>query len=266
MATTKKVVLMSVCCALAINVGWSSNWRNIDPSDVSNDGFRALDDVLIILNRIDSGVDSLLPETSTPPPFYDVSNDGHASPLDALIILNEGGLEEGAPAGTQFTPSDVNVRFEVVDALGDPIDTVSVGNTFTLNAWIDDATASPFAGFVDITYPAELTSTAGPVVLAQELGGSTGVSSPGMIANVGSSLSLLSVPDDNLLFRVPFIAESAGVAMFAGQNGEALARGTDAWLSANVVGTQLQIVPEPHAAWLACGMLILLTRRKVRIR
>jgi hypothetical protein len=66
-------------------------WHNtLNPCDVNDQGGVTAEDVLIIINYINSYPDQ--PVLPTPPvdphPYYDVNHDGRVTPLDALLAIN----------------------------------------------------------------------------------------------------------------------------------------------------------------------------------
>jgi fimbrial isopeptide formation D2 family protein/uncharacterized repeat protein (TIGR01451 family) len=61
----------------------------VNPLDVDGDGQVAPIDVLLLLNRINSGGSPLSPiQPGVPPRFYDVTGDNHLSAADALLVIN----------------------------------------------------------------------------------------------------------------------------------------------------------------------------------
>lgn len=65
----------------------TSPWQNANNLDVNNDGFVSPNDVLVIINDLNSsGPRELTGEV--PPPFLDVTGDGNITSADALAIIN----------------------------------------------------------------------------------------------------------------------------------------------------------------------------------
>ncbi len=78
----------------------NSQWQNPTRSlDVNNDGFISPIDALIVINYLNRGGDTFLPDSGvSTPPFIDPTGDENVTPLDALTIinfLNQGGIGEG---------------------------------------------------------------------------------------------------------------------------------------------------------------------------
>jgi VCBS repeat-containing protein len=84
--------LASNAANVTIRVNSNALWQNAaDPRDVNNDGSVTPQDVLIIINRLNSGPNSDVLDleiTGPPPPFVDVNGDGSVSPSDVLNIIN----------------------------------------------------------------------------------------------------------------------------------------------------------------------------------
>ena len=65
------------------------SWQNpVDRFDVSNDSQVVPNDVLRIINRLNSAGAGLLPVPPTPPNFFDVNGDGFATSNDVLQLIN----------------------------------------------------------------------------------------------------------------------------------------------------------------------------------
>lgn len=89
---------------------WTSNMPATNPRnalDTDGDGVVSPLDVLIIINRINSGASDAISVPRTDSYFYDANGDGFASPLDALIVVNyinsqgqNGGAGEGEGSGS----------------------------------------------------------------------------------------------------------------------------------------------------------------------
>lgn len=77
-----------------------SAWQNpVEPLDVSNDGFVVANDVLRIINRINSeGAGALAAASDSVPNYYDVSGDNHVTSLDALRIIRHINRFSNTPA------------------------------------------------------------------------------------------------------------------------------------------------------------------------
>lgn len=109
----------------------NSRWQNPSGSlDVSGDGFVSPIDVLLILNYLNSGQPTSLPNSSvTPPPFLDPSGDERVTPLDIILIINylnarsaggegEGGLAAEAESATSTTFAMMVTPAQMIDTVG----------------------------------------------------------------------------------------------------------------------------------------------------
>ncbi|QDV22465.1 DVUA0089 family protein [Aureliella helgolandensis] len=68
----------------------NSKWQNPSENlDVNADGFVAPIDALLIINYLNAGRESYLPDTDVvPPPYLDVNGDEFVAPVDVLLIIN----------------------------------------------------------------------------------------------------------------------------------------------------------------------------------
>ncbi len=109
----------------------NSRWQNPSGSlDVSGDGFVSPIDVLLIINYLNSGQPTFLPNANvTPPPFLDPSGDERVSPLDIVLIVNylniraaggegEGGLTAEAESATSTTFAMMVTPTQMIDTVG----------------------------------------------------------------------------------------------------------------------------------------------------
>ncbi len=187
------------------------------PTDVNADGYTSPLDALYVINDLNtSGARSL--ETGTAPQmsgmFYDVNDDQFLTPVDALLVLNQ---LNGEGEGENL----VQIRLQTTDVDGNPIDSIDVGQSFQLRAFVQDLTAREdggvFAAYVDVQYDAGLASVAGDITHSASYGNakSGDVGTPGLMDEVGSidGLSPLG-PNELLFFTVPLTADAAGSLTF----------------------------------------------------
>jgi hypothetical protein len=100
-----------------LRVDPGSPWQNpVQPLDVNNDGIISALDVLLAINRLNSGgamnLPAERPATDAGEIFPDVNGDGYLSPLDILLVmnrLNESAQAEGA-APALYAPVAITVR------------------------------------------------------------------------------------------------------------------------------------------------------------
>jgi len=115
----------------------------------------------------------------------------------------------------------VNFRLDAVDSLGNVLTEVTVGDNFTLQAYVQDLRETPqgvAAGYLDVVIANQLVSTTGSIVFGDlyQNAQSGDLSQPGLIDEVGG-MSGLSVGDgdEELLFSVPMRADQTGTELFA---------------------------------------------------
>jgi hypothetical protein len=204
--------------------------------DVTGDGYIAPNDVLTIINKINSSGSG---PASTycagagiqcNPPYYDANNDGYIAPNDSLIVINYDNIYHsiptaafgpGEPGGTSpppdLQPTDVvaNVQLQVTNLSGAPITSINVGQQFQLRALLvltapDGLQA--FAGYADVQFSSLLVS---PTANAADVGFGIGSSvSNGLINEAGH----IMYPDaSGLMFSKTFTATKKGTATFTAE-------------------------------------------------
>ncbi|MBC8355870.1 MAG: tandem-95 repeat protein [Planctomycetes bacterium] len=132
---------------LAVDINAFHNYQH--PTDTNQDEAVSPLDALVVINHI-NGASGLAegdgaPGNSVMKP--DVNGDGFVSPLDVLNVIND--LAEGE-AGNVVTFSH-----QATNVAGDPITTVSVGQTFVFQTLVEDTRASAqglFAAYFDLDY------------------------------------------------------------------------------------------------------------------
>ena len=83
-------------------------WQNsVDAADVTGDGDVTPLDVLMLINFVNSHLDTPAVADSghTPPPYYDVNGDGYVTSTDVLLVINR--LNNPVPADMDSTTIDV---------------------------------------------------------------------------------------------------------------------------------------------------------------
>jgi VCBS repeat-containing protein len=115
----------------------------------------------------------------------------------------------------------VIVSLRTVDETGQPITEAVPGDTFFVEAYVEDTRPRPegvFAAYIDVAFDSELASVAGPLKFGKEFPNARhGSAGPGLLDEVGG----LQQPDDHLggggklLFSIPLKAESEGELTFA---------------------------------------------------
>lgn len=186
---------------------------------------------------------------------------------DLLAVL---GLTALDAAGSDADGSDaaaavVQIRLQATDLCGQPIERVSVGSSFWLEAYVEDLRAYPkgvFAAYLDVAYDAGLVTT--PVNNKYDVifgtpyqNGKAGDFAAGLMDEVGAFAGFTQLlGGEHLLFAVPFLADSPGLVDFAGTAAdvfghEVLVYGDDSPVASEdvrIVGTQLAVQGSPLAA------------------
>lgn len=154
---------------------------------------------------------------------------------DSFTYLANDGLLNSQPATVTVTVTEpsgetqVRVRLETASAAGTPISSIGPGGTFVLNVYVQDVSEIPrdgvFAAYIDVLYDSDLVSVNGPIEYGEAYPNqqSGDVSVPGLIDEAGAfdGLSPLG-PDEQLLFRVPMVANNAGVVDFTSNAADVL--------------------------------------------
>jgi hypothetical protein len=135
----------------------SKTWQNgSQPADVNNDGVvTPLDVNLTIIALNANGPRSLSAYTGETPNFIDVNGDDAISPLDALLIIQH--LNSHRDTSGEL----MQFRVEATDENGDPIEEITVGQTFYLSVFARDNRSSPqgiFAAYADLDVDTDLAT------------------------------------------------------------------------------------------------------------
>lgn len=190
--------------------------------------------------------------------------------LSAAGFPGSGAVVDVIPAG-EASAGTVAIRLQATDTCGRPIDRVSVGDQFWLEAYVQDLRFVPkgvFAAYLDVGYDAALVATAtdeydGFVYGSSYENGQSGQFAPGLIDEAGGFAGLTELlGGEHLLMAVPFTATAAGVADFAGSPAAAtghdvLIYGNDfrvPWDEIRMLGTQVIVeVDSPESPGLVAG-------------
>lgn len=190
--------------------------------DVDADGSLAPRDALMLVNDLnaygaralgDDPAVALAGDTLQPLGLEaDVDGDQQISPRDALVVLNA--------LATADENDKVSVRLKVVDAQGNQLSSIKVGDTFFVRAYVQDlrATASGvFALYTDITYAAEMAQANGAIAYSADYasGKAGSTATDGLVDEAGAFAGLTPTgADEKLVFTVPFTATAAGTLTF----------------------------------------------------
>lgn len=138
--------------------------------------------------------------------------------VDSFTYTTSDGTLSSAPATVMITVAQsdlVRIRLEAAASDGTPIDAISVGQSFVVNAYVEDLRGTPqgvFAGYLDVMYDSALAAVNGTIsyssVFANGRSGST--TTPGLIDEVGSFTQSTLGGGEALLFSVPMIANAVG--------------------------------------------------------
>ena len=202
-----------------------SEWQNpLNPYDVNQDSHVSAVDVLAVTRTLNTVGSHQLPARAAAEPgssdgtnslMIDPSGDGFVSPIDALMVVE---AIDAAGEGEEY-----RVRLEVTDANGDPVSQVNKGDTFTLNAYVEDLRGAEepgvFAVYTDVTYDDSLVSVASGASLVHADPYSDGtfgdVSQPGLLDEVGGfDQSASHDGSEQLFFQLEFVADAAGTVSF----------------------------------------------------
>jgi hypothetical protein len=87
------------------------SWQNpATAADVDGDGRVTAQDVLLVINYINSSGRGPLPAVpAVPPPYLDVNGDGYVTPLDVLLVIHHLN-SHSLPVASFLTPFDANVQ------------------------------------------------------------------------------------------------------------------------------------------------------------
>ena len=116
----------------------------------------------------------------------------------------------------------VEMRFDIRDLAGTSVDTVTVGDEFELNIFVQDIRSDSepdrgvFSSYLDVFYDASLLSVAGPLEFGatyEFFEDTSDLSSPGVVNDAGNVQTDFGFggptgPDEFLLFKVPMRADA----------------------------------------------------------
>lgn len=158
---------------------------------------------------------------------------------DSFSYTVTAGGETSAPATVEITlaqPDLAQVRLDVASTDGTPVSTLEVGQTFVVNAYVTDLSASPqgvFASYFDLRYDSSLVSVVGEGIEYGEdfpNGHRADASTLGTIADAGGFAGFTPLGSGEFrLVSVTFVALASGLAEFTADTTD-LATGDDTLL------------------------------------
>jgi hypothetical protein len=218
---------------LASDFGSLPDFRNpLRQFDVNNDSRTTAIDALIILNRLNNegprvldgaiGGEAALGLTaaSGEPYFIDTNGDGNLTAIDALLVINKINAAQG---------EQVQLRVEVTDLAGNPVDTLAPGQDFQLRGFsqdlrlpADDPNRGVYSAYWDVNY--DQTRVAVDLGTIQYdppyVNGHRPVNqitaTPGLLDDIGAVAG--TTPhgsQEELVFIVPMTATGTGAAFFS---------------------------------------------------
>ena len=120
-------------------------------------------------------------------------------------------------------PQEIRIRLATADLEGVPISTVSPGDEFLIQVFVQDIQPNAkgvFAAYLDVTYDPSLVSVAVPSIVYSdpyENGQSGNLTVPGLIDEAGAFAGFTQTgAAERLLFSVRMVADRAGQAQFRG--------------------------------------------------
>jgi hypothetical protein len=198
--------------AFEVNVRKIDGWHNkLLPNDVNNDKQVSPLDALYVINYLNIHGSHVLPEIKPKDSVcLDVDNDQWISPSDALHVVNH------------LNVHSYYVGLGVVpyDGIGNPIDTVVVGEIFYLTLVTEDLRPDAegvFAAYADVYYPTNSLTTVGSISYDEPyLNGRSGdLGELGLIDEWGAFAGLTPTNDGRyVVSRVPMRATKVGILVF----------------------------------------------------
>mgnify|MGYP000909214944 FL=1 len=208
------------------------DWQNpFHPVDVNGDGYASPIDALLSFNDFATHGIRILPDPPVPPdvapPFLDFNGDGLSSDFDGkrvLADLNANGsrllseprLELPQPVPPLGDEPLVRLRVEAVNAQGEAVSTVSLGETFVLNVYAADlrpAGTGVFSAYLDVIYDQAGLAATGPIQFGADFPnvrtGST--ASAGLLDEAGAvATATAPAAAEALLLQVALTATASG--------------------------------------------------------
>lgn len=156
-------------------------------------------------------------EFNTDGSFTYTPNSGFSGADSFSYEVSDGSLTSTtATVAISVTPVDlVRVRLEAADSNGAPIDTITTGESFVVNAFVEDirrVTQGVFAAYVDVVYDSAIASANGAISYGSDFsnGQSGNTATPGLIDEAGAFTQSTLGSGEALLFSIPFVANSVG--------------------------------------------------------
>ena len=216
----------------AVDIEVFFDWQNpFHPVDINGDGYASPIDALWVFNDVAANGVRALPNPPFPPdvapPFLDFNGDKMVSDFDGKKVLEDlnanGSRQLPDPNVVLAQPVPplgagplVRLRLEAVNAQGQPVSSVNVGETFFLNVYAADLRPSGtgvFSAYLDVAYNGAALAAAGTIQFGASFpnvrAGST--ATPGLLDEMGAVRP--ATPDgvtEPLLVKIPLTATAAG--------------------------------------------------------
>ncbi|MCL4203176.1 MAG: tandem-95 repeat protein [Pirellulaceae bacterium] len=203
-------------------------------ADVNGDAYLSPIDALQIANYLAVRGAGPVPQPNFPPPFIDPNGDGSVTSADLNLVANTidaGGSRPVPPPNLMFPQGPaalgpgayVQIRLQTSDANGAVLTSIPAGETFFVDVWVQDLRLSPlgvFAAYLDVHYDPSLAAVNGSLVSGADFSRFvSGTTSTLGVVNEAGGGRIASLPGgaEHRLLRIPFRAETRGVAQFTGE-------------------------------------------------
>jgi len=223
------------------------DWQNpYHPVDVNGDGYASPLDALLVFNEVARNGVRTLPKPPVPPdvapPFLDFNGDSLVSSFDGNKVL-----EDLNALGSRLLPEPrvqlpqpvpplgegplVRLRLETVNAGGQPISSINVGEAFFLNVYAADlrpAGLGVFSAYLDVAYNGAALAATGAIAFGTSFPNvrAGNPATPGLLDEMGAVRT--AIPDgvnEPLLVRIPLTATAPGQVVMQANPADVLPAG-----------------------------------------
>jgi hypothetical protein len=144
----------------------------------------------------------------------------HTDAVDRVVLAEQWPIWPDDPVTGQPPEPEVQLRLEAVDASGQPVEVVEVGDSFELRVYVQDLRAEPqgvTAAYADVLFRDRLVSLAGSIAFGPDYSSETSgdVSSPGLVDELGGRAEAAAADgQEHLVATIPFTASRPGIVRF----------------------------------------------------